>query len=427
MTTKDSVRRPRGGVLLGRRTVRVRLTLLYSGLFLGSGAVLLAVTYLLASQPVTSSFKITGVVGQAPATGAAGGGTGTGDGPVGQGYFDAHLVQSATLHQLLVYSLITLAGMAVLTVGLGWLMAGRVLRPLRTMTATTRNISQDNLHERLNLHGPRDEMTDLGDTIDGLLERLEHAFESQRRFVANASHELRTPLATMRTAIDVAQAKPEPAPPQTVALAGRLRGQLDQLDQLLDSLLALARAQHSDNRGGPATLALTDLVTDALRQRAAAITEMRLTVERGDDSEAVVSGSSTLLARLVANLIDNAVRHNHSGGWIRVTTSVEAADGRAQLDIQTGGEHLEQQQVSQLLQPFSRLGAERTGSAGGTGLGLSIVEAIAAAHDGTVELRARPGGGLQVLVEIPLAAAPAAVTPAAVTPAAAAPGAAVPG
>jgi signal transduction histidine kinase len=380
----------------------------------------LAATYLLASRPITGSFWVSGSGGQvarvssgpsgsatpAPGTGAAAGGATGGappsSGAAGQGHFDAHLVQQATLHQLLTYSGFVLIGMAVLTLALGWLVAGRVLRPLRTITVTTRDISERNLHQRLNLPGPTDELKNLGDTIDGLLERLEGAFEAQRRFVANASHEFRTPLATMRAALDVAEAKPEPVPPQTLALAERLRGQLDELDLLLDSFLALARVQH-DTTSERTLLTLDDLITDALDQRETAIADKPLAVRRHDDPRARIVGDPILLARLTANLIDNAVRHNQPGGWIEVTTTADATTARVELAVETGGPVLDQEHVRQLARPFRRLGADRTGSHNGTGLGLSIVDAIATAHGGTLQLHARPEGGLRVVVDLPLA------------------------
>jgi hypothetical protein len=407
-----------GYVRQSRRSVRVRFTVLYSALFVSCAAVLLAVTYLLASRPLTGTFRIAGsatvpgngIPGQAAETfNGSGKGTPPAGGIAGQARYYIDQAHAATLHELLVYSGVTLAGMAVAAVGLGWLMAGRVLLPLRTMTAATRRITEDNLHQRLNLNGPHDEVKDLGNTIDGLLERLEGAFEAQRRFVANASHEFRTPLATMRAALDVAEAKPEPAPPQTVALAGRMRGQLNQLDSLLDSFLALARVQHGTS-GTETTIGLDDLVSDALDQRDAAIADTHLDVRRDRDPHACVSGNPTLLARMVENLIDNAVRHNQPGGFIRVTATA-TADGtkdRALLAVETGGPILDEDQVRQLVQPFRRLGVDRTGSRNSTGLGLSIVEAIATAHGGTLTLRARPDGGLTASVDLPLAAEPAA-------------------
>jgi hypothetical protein len=394
-----------------RRSVRVRLTVLYSALFVGCGAVLLAITYLLVSRPLTGTFSISGtatIPGNSVPGQAAGifKGSGTGTPPSrglsGQARYYIQQAQSATLHQLLIYSGITLAGMAVVAVGLGWLMAGRVLRPLRTMTATTRRITENNLHQRLNLPGPHDELTDLGNTIDGLLERLEGAFDAQRRFVANASHEFRTPLATMRAALDVAEAKPEPSAPQTVALAARMRGQLNQLDSLLDSFLALARVQHGTNLT-QTTLDLTDLVSDALDRRATVIADTHLDVGREDDPHTYVSGDPALLSRMVENLIDNAVRHNQPDGFIRVTTRADSTTGRARLAVETGGPIFTEDQMGQLVEPFRRLGVDRTGARNGTGLGLSIVDAIATAHDGTLTLRARTEGGLTATVDLPLA------------------------
>src|SRR5262249_42889034 len=188
---------------------------------------------------------------------------------------------------------------------LGWIIAGRVLRPLRAITAATRRISADSLHERLALPGPRDELTDLADTIDGLLGRLEGAFAAQRRFAANASHELRTPLTTMRASVDVAVANPGPVPEQTIALAGRLRAELDRVDELLDGLLALARAQHGV-LPGRTVLSLGALAAASLAARTGAITARRLTVQHTDSRGAWVAGSPPLLRRMVDNVIDNA-------------------------------------------------------------------------------------------------------------------------
>jgi signal transduction histidine kinase len=284
---------------------------------------------------------------------------------------------------------------------LGWAIAGRVLRPLRQMTAATRRISADSLHERLAMTGPADEMKELADTVDGLLERLEGAFAAQRRFVANASHELRTPLTTMRASLDVAMAKPEPVPVPTIALAGRLRTELDQVDRLLEGFLVLARAQHgalADHE----TFAFGNVVSAALATRAGDIAAKNLTVHHARGGDGWVEGSQTLLRRMVDNVVDNAIGHNRDGGWIRVATGADGA--RARLVVETGGDVLDQQQVTQLAQPFRRLGAERTGSDSGAGLGLSIVAAIAAAHGGTLDLHGRAEGGLRVSIALPLAA-----------------------
>jgi signal transduction histidine kinase len=384
-----------GGVV-PRRTVRLRLTVLYGGLFLASGTALLAITYLLvAGLPV----------GQMPPSRSGFSGAPSRQLPAPDALRHccasplsiARGQQSADLHALLVRSGIALVIMAVLSVWLGWLMAGRVLRPVHVITSTTRQISEDNLHERLALPGPLDELTELGDTIDGLLERLEAAFDAQRNFVANASHELRTPLAMMRTSLDVAEAKSPPISQDAFVLAGKVREGLDQADRLLESFLVLARAQ----RGVAidlTTVSLPEVVSAALTVRAADTARMRLSVRsRLDDADVI--GSETLLARMVANLVGNAVRHNQPGGFIDVTTERDASAAR--LTVENGGRLLDPHDVAQLSRPFKRLGAERTGSANGVGLGLSIVAAIVAAHRGALDLQAGPSGGLRVCIELP--------------------------
>ena len=388
------------------RTVRVRLTVLYGILFFVSGAVLLAI-----ASGVTVARSS---VSAAPAPNQARPGSALAQAQSRIQMLQAQLQnlqsqpasqpgQDKLTSQLAIASLIALAIMTVISVALGWLVAGRALRPVREMTAAAQRISEDSLHERLALHGPKDELKELGDTIDGLLERLEVAFNAQRRFAANASHELRTPLTTMRAALDVALAKPEPAPPQTVALAGRLRTELDRIERLLEAFLVLARAQH---RSMPArtVLPLDYIVGSALADQAAAIKAMDLTVQdTSGQGGAWVAGSQALLSRLVENVIDNAVCHNTPGGWIAITT--RARGSRAQLVVENGGEVLDQQQVAELSQPFRRLEADRIGTDKGSGLGLSIVAAIAEAHGGALDLRARPGGGLRVCVDLPAAAA----------------------
>jgi signal transduction histidine kinase len=387
-------------VRLPGRTVRVRLTVLYALLFLFSGALLLVI----ASGVTVHSSAVARP--KAPAQPGQ---------PGARNHMlhsqAAHLPpQAANLvgqnqlgHVLFISSLIALAVMTIVSAALGWLVAGRALRPVRQMTAAAQRISEDNLHERLAVAGPRDELKELGDTIDGLLARLEGAFNAQRRFVANASHELRTPLTTMRASLDVALAKPEPVPPQTVALAGRLRTELDKIDVLLEAFLLLARAQHH-NLPGYTALPLDYIVGAALADQAPAIRARNLTVQdTSGPGGAWVTGSQALLSRLVENVIGNAVCHNADGGWIRITTQTDGH--RASLVVENGGQVLDQRQVTELAQPFRRLGADRTGSDKGSGLGLSIVAAIAEAHGGTLDLQARDGGGLRVCVELPSAAA----------------------
>jgi signal transduction histidine kinase len=366
----------------------MRLTALYCVLFVLSAVVLLAIT-----NGVGSSTSQTTTVTSGGAQ---------------QGRTVAVQAQTATSHQYLLGSAIALGVMVVVSVAAGWVVAGRVLRPLRVMTATTRRISADSLHERLAIDGPGDELKDLADTIDALLERLDGAFAAQRRFVANASHELRTPLATMRVSLDVAVAKPGPVPPGTITLAGQVRAELDKVDQLLEGLLVLARAQHGA-LPGRAVLPLDYVVSAALAAQEDAITARNLTVQHVSGSDGIwVEGSQPLLRRMADNVIGNAVCHNRDGGWIRITTT--ASNGAARLTIENGGDILDPAQAAGLAQPFRRLGADRTGSDDGAGLGLSIVAAITQAHRGSLQLHARPGGGLKVTITLPLAPRAAAIT-----------------
>lgn len=394
---------------LPRGTVRLRLTLLYSGLFLICGAALLTITYLLVRHSTGTVVRTPSGVSVSAPVGASEVPKNGLSSPQLQGQIHqleaARAHQHATeLHQLLVQSGIALAIMTIVSIVLGWLVAGRALRPLRTMTETTRAISAHNLTDRLELPGPRDELKELGDTIDGLLARLEAAFEAQRRFVANASHELRTPLTMMRTSVDVATRKPGMVPPQVTALGDKVRKGLDQADRLLESFLMLARAE----RGAllePTSVPLGRLVAAAIDTHREAIAEKRVTI-RQTLEQVEVTGSEPLLARMVENLIDNAIRHNEPEGWMHVGTAVNR--GAGQLLVESGGPRLDEGQVRKLAQPFRRLARDRTGSEDGVGLGLSIVAAIVAAHDGSLELHARPDGGLRVTIGLPNGADPRA-------------------
>jgi signal transduction histidine kinase len=388
----------RGVLPAPRRTVRLRLTALYGVLFFVSGAVMLAIAGGFAVGSSTS--QAAAKRGSGPTSPLA-----NAEATIRQLRHQLAAAQSGSsqLHafsrNLIIASLIALGLMTMVSVLMGWFVAGRALRPVREMTAAAQRISAHNLDERLAVAGPADELKELGDTIDGLLERLESAFTAQRRFVANASHELRTPLTTMRASLDVAVAKPEPAPPQTIALAARLRAELDRIDGLLEAFLVLARAQHRD-LPGRAVLPVEYLVGAALADQKAAIGAMNLTVHDASGLGGVwVTGSQALLSRMVENVIDNAVCHNTDGGWIAITT--EACAGRARLVVENGGETFDSEQVRELSQPFRRIGADRIGSDKGSGLGLSIVAAIAEAHDGTLDLQARPAGGLRVSIGLP--------------------------
>jgi signal transduction histidine kinase len=384
--------------LHGPRTVRWRLTLLYSALFVVAGALLLAFTYLLyantgAGQAV-SSFE-----GPTPVSG----GPDPGSAPTVTAVVDA--VRKDQRHQLLVEACVALALMALASLVLGSLMAGRVLSPLRTMTASARRISADNLHERLAVPGPDDELKAMADTFDAVLARLEGAFEAQRQFVANASHELRTPLTLQQTIVDVTLADPDASEDTLRAALVRVRAAGQEQERLIDALLTLARSQQGLERREYVDLAA--VVRDRLPAGGPRV-EARL-------EPAPVLGDPQLIERLVVNLTDNAVRHNLPAGeesWVSVWTGLDGA-GRPGLRIENSGAPIPADQVAGLFQPFRRLGAERVlpdarlRSRGrgphrdGLGLGLSIVAAVVAAHGGRVLARTRAQGGLAVEVSLP--------------------------
>jgi signal transduction histidine kinase len=383
---------------LRQRTVRVRLTTVYGTLFLLISLGLLAIINgLFAAHPADA--RAVAVNSAA----AAGGQSELAQAQArvrqlrGQLAVAENAQHADETHILATGSAIALGVMTVVSLALGWGVAGRVLRPLRVMTAATRRISADSLHERLAMPGPHDELKDLADTIDGLLERLDGSFTAQRRFIANAAHELRTPLATMRASLDVAVAKPAPVP--ATAVADRLYGELDRVDRLLDGLLMLARAEHGD-LPGLGVLSLDAMASAAVAARAGAIRDRGLTVTQDSSPDgAWVTGSGELVCRMADNLLDNAIAHNEPGGWIKVSTMTRGPV--ASLVVENGGPVLDPGQVRELARPFRRLGPDRTGSDGGSGLGLSIVAAIAAAHHGTLELCARPEGGLHVRIGLP--------------------------
>jgi hypothetical protein len=400
MTLSRTLRQPVSRLLRPRATVRWRLTLLYSGLFLICGAALLTITYLLFASFVFHP-RLPGVARPGQVLG-----------PKHPNAVALALSsqRSADLHRLLVESGIALAVMALVSGALGWVVAGRVLAPLGTITQAAERISDTNLHERLALPGPRDELRLLADTIDRLLERLEAAFDAQRLFVANASHELRTPLAMMRTTLDVALTAPEGVAPQLRTLDADLREDLDRADRLLESFLVLARAQHGE-LGEQHQVAVDQLVETALAARARELATTHLDVHTRLNPVRA-AGSETLLTRMVENVIENAVRHTPAHGVIGIVLEL-GHDHQARLIVETDGPLLDECRVAELAQPFRRLGQERTYSQTGHGLGLSIVAAVAAAHGGTLLLGARPQGGLRVEITLArtTAAQPAGVNP----------------
>ena len=419
---------------LPRRTVRLRLTLLYGGLFLLSGAVLLAVTFVLVVG-ATDGVIFTGqngsqgiISGSHTGPGPHGGGqppelqtSGRGSGGLTPSQLLAQARRletqaahqhAAELNQLLIQSGLALTGMAVLSIGLGWLVAGRVLRPLRTITAAAREISATSLHERLALGGPDDELKELGDTFDGLLARLEASFSAQRQFVANASHELRTPLARQRVLSQVALADPDATAEALRAAHERVLAAGAEQEQLIEALLTLARGQAGLGAREPFDLAeLTGQVLRARRPEA----ELRDLDLRVALSAAPAAGDPRLAERLAANLVDNALNHNAAHGHIDVAT--QTRDGKAVLTVVNSGPVVPPAEVDRLLRPFQRLGAGRAGHRTGLGLGLSIVQAIAAAHDATLAIHPRPGGGLRAEVTFPAPRAAARPHPAPAHPA----------
>ncbi|HXP99789.1 MAG TPA: HAMP domain-containing sensor histidine kinase [Solirubrobacteraceae bacterium] len=466
------------GSRLPRRTVRLRLTLMYGALFLVSGAALLATTYLLVkgsgSEEVTfSKGGVQGsIVGKVP--GISPGGAqifqvhvqthrSTAPGAVmhasestrtsghasesahagGHASESAHAVpvpesagvpvhapegvrtsgpvsvtpqqvqyqvrqlhtlatqqHSAELHQLLIMSGIALAIMAVASMGLGWLIAGRALRPLHKITSAAREISASNLHERLALDGPDDELTELGDTFDGLLSRLESSFQSQRQFVANASHELRTPLTVERALLEVALADPDADYDSLRATCERVLASSEEQERLIEALLTLASGERGLERREH--LDLGALTSEALLAREGEIERRGLSLSPAIDPAPTV-GDVRLLERLVANLLDNALRHNVAGGRVEVTTAGRA--GVAVLSVSNSGPRVPPAEIERLFQPFQRLTPDRAAHGNGHGLGLSIVRAIADTHGATLVAHSREGGGLVVEVRVPSASA----------------------
>jgi signal transduction histidine kinase len=402
----------------GRRTIRLRLTLIYSGLFLLAAFMLLAFTYVFVVRGLSSPASKTGSSQPASMTlaqlkgecGKVEAAYKQGDLPSSQeglfakcarnGFYQGVRAGAASqrdvaIHQLLLYSLVGLGLMGVVSGAVGWLVAGRALRPVHAITGAARRASEENLGERLALTGPDDELKELADTYDAMLARLDAAFASQRRFVANASHELRTPLTVMRTAIDVTLAKPDRTPAQLEDMAVEVAAAVDRAEALIEALLTLARSDRGPGTREQADLAV--LAEDAVDAAGPAIRAGSLRVETALTS-APTDGDLVLLDRMVANLVDNAVRHNQPGGWIQVATGMRG--DAAYLAVTNGGPTIEPELAPLLFEPFRRLCDPVAGPAG-AGLGLSIVRSVAVAHHGDVIARARPAGGLDISVLLP--------------------------
>ncbi|HKY13623.1 MAG TPA: HAMP domain-containing sensor histidine kinase [Microthrixaceae bacterium] len=373
----ETARSTRSRWHLPGRTLRGRLTLLYSGLFVISGFLVLAITNVGA--------RSTAVGLPAPRELPVGG-------PPSPAFIDQP-GDTGGLDRLWVSSIVALAVMAVISVGLGWLIAGRALRPLRTITTTARQISATNLHQRLALDGPDDEVKELGETLDDLFARLEASFESQRHFVANASHELRTPLTAERALIQVALADPDVDAAALRATCEEVLTLGSQQELLIESLLTLASSERGVEKWEP--FGLGRITEDVVVARAADAERLEVRVDT-NCARAPAEGDPSLVESLVTNLVDNAIHHNAIGGRVEVSTVM--TDGRAVIAVRNTGPVIPAAEVDRLFQPFQRLGDERMRHPDGHGLGLAIVRAIADAHGATITARARPEGGLDIEV-----------------------------
>ncbi|MFG3044044.1 sensor histidine kinase [Streptomyces sp. NPDC048202] len=398
-----------------RPTIRIRLTLLYGGMFLIAGILLLSIIYLLAAQAISSGnqplFKIVGYQDLRVSSGNC---------PVINNTTSlslqdfntaiSHCVdqqRQAALDNLLSRSLLALLGLAVIAFAFGYAMAGRVLSPLGRITRTARQVAGSDLSRRIELDGPDDELKELADTFDDMLERLQRAFTAQQRFVGNASHELRTPLAINRTLLEVHLSDPD-APVELQQLGKTLLATNERSEQLVEGLLLLARSDNQIVERGPVDLAeVAGQAIDQVRGEA----EVRSVDIRSELEPAVVRGNGVLLERIALNLVQNAVRYNVApdetregeaaeSGWVEVSTAVQ--HGRAVLTVSNTGPVVPAYEIDNLFEPFRRLRTERTGSDKGVGLGLSIVRSVARAHGGHIAAVPREGGGLVMRVTLPL-------------------------
>ena len=371
--------------LLPRRSLRARLMFFYAAAVFVAGIVVLLVV----AVPLAGIQSTTPAGSRAPATIT---GTGNGIGP----------------RQLLVGSAVTLLVLVPVALAGGWFVAGRFLRPLRAITATARAISAGNLHRRLDLGEPTDELTELGAILDDLFARLEASFDAQRHFVANASHELRTPLAGLRTLLEVAIADPDAnadilrsACQEALALGGHQ-------ERLVRALLALATSERGVTRWDTFDLAHIVRGVLASRRERAAHSDIGLAEHL---TPAVTAGDPRLIESLVVNLVDNAIRHNHPGGHVEIST--QTSDTQVTLTVANSGPVIPDDQIQRLLQPFQRLAPDRNGRRrDGYGLGLAIVNAVAQAHRATLAAGARPQGGLTITVGFTPGHPPPAVEPA---------------
>jgi len=369
-------------------TIRARLTLHYAMAFLLAGTILVTLLYLFLAHALGGQLAAqVDAVAQSHATAEHSASE------VAALAAQFHRDRDHVLQVMLIASLICLVIVALAATGFGWLMAGRALRPLQSITATARRVADRNLHERIALTGPDDEIKDLADTFDGMLERLDRSFDSQRLFVANASHELRTPLTLNRTLIEVTLDDPD-VPASTRQLGATLLTINQRHERLIDGLLTLAGSQEAVTERVPVDLA--DVAGHVVAQTEPAGVDIRL-----DLAPATVTGDPVLLERLIANLVDNAVRYNLPEGG-HVTVRTDTAGGQAIVQVANSGPVIAAYEVAGLFEPFRRLPANDRHAGQGTGLGLSIVRAVAIAHGGDVDAVPGENGGLLITVRLPV-------------------------
>jgi len=350
-------------------TLRLRLTVVYTLLFGACGALLLGLSSWIVHRQVNRTLP--------------------------EGFSDRALAQLDTQY------ILAFGGMLILAVALGYVVAGQALGPVRRVTDLAHRVTQERLDERIAMEGPRDELRELADTVDGMLDRLAAAFDGQRRFVANASHELRTPLTVIRAEVEVALADPDASVAELRQMGEVVLEAADRTQCLLDSLMVLARSQQATLRREPIDLAAAarSAADTSLAEAAARGIDLRLDLERSH-----IEGDRPLVERLVANLVENAVRHNEPGGSVQVTTR------RGVVRVENTGRAISPDDVRRLAEPFERLGRDSDGP--GAGLGLSIVRAVADAHGAALSLRPRAAGGLEAEVTFPVYSTPSGSSPA---------------
>jgi len=360
-----------------RGSLRVRLTVAFGAMFFAATAAVLAVTVILVQNSMEYSLNLAFTYAPDDGTKA--------------------IIMGSMWRNLLFKGGVAALAVGVVATTIGWLVSGRVLRPLRQITATAQRIAGRTLHRRIALDTPAGEVKSLADSFDSMLDRLDHAFAGQSRFISNAAHELKTPLALNRTLVEVAMMRPG-CPPEVHQLGENLLAVNARHERLIDSLLTLARAE--DAMSERVVVDLADLGA-AATARIAAFAGTRGVSVHSELESALTIGDAILLDQMINNLVDNAIRYNVADGWVRISTAHRGT--AAELVVSNAGAHISPHEVPVLFEPFRRL-TDRVGSAGGNGLGLSIVRAVVRAHDGAVSAHPRPDGGLTVRVILPPAA-----------------------